>query len=60
MKIFNWHISLLITPFEITREQRESLAQGTSHIHGNPIRKPLLRIIRDTEQNKTLAGKPGA
>lgn len=58
MKLFNRHIYILISRTPITKEQRRALADGTAHVHGNPIRKPLIRFIRDAERNATKAVWP--
>lgn len=43
------YLSVIITTKPVTKEQREALRKGVSHIHGNPIRKPLIRLIEKSK-----------
>jgi len=54
VKIFGHHVYLLISRIKLPKEKRESLCVGLSHIHENPLRKPLLRIIRAVDRKTVV------
>lgn len=53
MKLWNnKHISVIITAKPISKEQREALKRGVAHVHANPIRKPLNRLIEQADKER--------
>lgn len=50
MKIFGKHFYLISSVRRIDREKLWELSRGIAHIHGNPLRAPLLRLIREKDQ----------
>ncbi len=47
MKLFGFYFYLVSTPVLLSKDQRRALRRGWSHVHGNPVRKPLIKIIED-------------
>lgn len=52
MKILGRYFYFVMSPHKISKEQRQALAKGVSHLHANPIRKnptkkELIRLIEE-------------
>jgi hypothetical protein len=51
MKILGRHWYVVSSPTAISKEKREALARGRSHIHADPIRKAVSKPGQEGEKN---------